>query len=74
MAYCTGNPQTKKALKTWVARGHDDSGMAPRVFSPGPFPTTENGVETIEGPHYPKPHRWYARVTVRNGVIIRVIS
>jgi len=69
MAYATGNPKTKKELKALVA-----SGNGPRVFSPGPFGCTENGTETIEGPQYPQPHRWYARVEVRDGRIVRVIS
>lgn len=40
----------------------------------GMFPVRENGQDTIEGPHYPKPHRWYARVQVEHGVIVKVIS
>jgi hypothetical protein len=67
MAYAEGNPKTKKALKDAVA-----SGKEVRIFSPGPFPTKQDGVEYIEGPHYPEPHRWYAEVTVANGVITRV--
>jgi hypothetical protein len=27
---------------------------------------------TLEGPHYPQPHRWYAEATVRDGVIVKV--
>jgi len=39
------------------------------IYSPGPFKCNMNGTETIEGPHYPKPHRWYAAVVVKDGVI-----
>lgn len=67
MAYVTTNPPTKKALKEAVA-----AGQRLEVFSPGPFPTTLNGVESVEGPHYPKPHSWYASVEVRDGVIVKV--
>jgi hypothetical protein len=42
------------------------------VYSPGPFPAPTNGPTAIEGPHYPKPHRWYAAVTVENGVVVKV--
>jgi hypothetical protein len=34
----------------------------------------DNGEETIEGPHYPKPHTWYARVRVEDGVVVKVLS
>lgn len=65
--YADGNPKTKKALKQTIA-----SGIPVRAFSPGPFPCPENGEVTIEGPHYPKPHRWYARVTLKDGFIVKV--
>lgn len=43
------------------------------VYQPGPFgPDVADGVHCAEGPHYPKPHRWYAEVTVKNGVIVGV--
>jgi hypothetical protein len=66
MAYATGNPKTKAALKAAVAAG------AVRVFSPGPFPAKTDGTEYVEGPQYPEPHRWYATVTVADGVIVKV--
>lgn len=53
MAYAVGNPKTKKQLKEWVAVEEN----RPGVFSPGPFPVKRDGVEFIEGPHYPEPHR-----------------
>ena len=43
-----------------------------KVFSPDPFPPNMNGTEFIEGPHYPKPHTWYAQVEVKNGVVVKV--
>jgi hypothetical protein len=67
MAYADGNPKTKKALKDAVA-----AGKKIYIFSPGPFSPKQNGTETIEGPQYPEPHRWYAQVTVKDGVIITV--
>jgi hypothetical protein len=69
MAYATGNPKTKKALRQAVANGE-----RPLVFSVGVFPAKQNGRETVEGPHYPQPHRWYAVVEVENGVIVRVVK
>ena len=67
--YATGNPKTKKQLKADVA-----AGKRIEVFSPGPFPAPTSGETSIEGPQYPAPHRWYARVQVTDGVIVKVLS
>ena len=69
MAYATGNPKTKKALKEAVA-----SGRRVAVYSPGPFGCKSDGTEYIEGPHYPAPHTWYAQVEVVGGIIVKVKS
>lgn len=65
--YCSPNFKTKKALKQAIAEGKKVT-----VFSPGPFPANQNGIEYIEGPHYPEPHKWYATVVVENGIIVKV--
>lgn len=67
MAYVDPNFKTKKALKEAVKNGEDVM-----VFSPGPFPCKTDGVEHIEGPHYPAPHTWYASVEVENGKVTKV--
>jgi hypothetical protein len=67
MAYVDPNFPTKKALKEAVAAGQRVS-----VFSPGPFGAKQNGTEYIEGPHYPKPHSWYAQVEVVDGMVVKV--
>lgn len=69
MAYATGNPKTKKELKFLI-----DQGLKIEAFSPGPFGCKQDGEEFIEGPHYPQPHRWYARVLVEGGRIVKVLS
>ena len=69
MAYVSPNFKTKTALKEAVK-----AGKRVEVYSPGPFPANMMGVESIEGPHYPEPHRWYARVEVRDGLVVKVIS
>ena len=67
--YTDRNFKTKKALKEAVERGE-------RVgyFQPGPFGGNEprEGIITLEGPHFPEPHRWYARAKVKDGVIVSV--
>lgn len=67
MAYTSTNFKTKKALKAAVADGKKIS-----VWSPGPFPVATNGKVSLEGPHYPEPHKWYASATVENGIITKV--
>jgi hypothetical protein len=64
MAYVDPNFKTKKALKEAVAEG-----KLVMVFSPGPFGCNRNGTESVEGPHYPEPHKWYASVTVVDGIV-----
>ena len=63
------NFKTKKALKEAVAAGRRIT-----FYQPGPFGGNEpsEGEISVEGPHYPEPHRWYARCRVATGVIVQV--
>lgn len=66
--YITGNPQSKKAVKEAIA-----AGKKLRVFNPGPFgEPPENGTCTVEGPHFPKPHKFYGTVTIKDGIIVSI--
>jgi hypothetical protein len=67
--YVNPNFKTKKAFKEAVANGD-----VVTVFSPGLFPAPKDGTAYIEGPHYPEPHRWYAKVTVSDGKVVKVVS
>ena len=67
--YVTPNFKSKKEMKAAVV-----AGQRVEVFSPGPFPAPTNGETSIEGPHFPKPHTWYARVRVENGLVVKVLS
>lgn len=67
--YVSPNFPTKKALKEALSKGEQVT-----VFAPGLGAPRENGVESIEGPHYPKPHSWYARVQVINGLVVKVLQ
>ena len=66
MAYIIGNPKTKKAAKELLANGE-----RLQVVQLSPFGENmiENGTAFIEGPHYPEPHRWYARAEVVDGFV-----
>jgi hypothetical protein len=67
--YVRPNYKSKKELKEAVKRGD-----RVEVFSPGPFPAKRDGRESVEGPHYPEPHKWYASVEVKDGVVVKVID
>lgn len=71
--YATENFPTKKALKDAVKLASEGKRRPVGCFQPGGiFPGTTNGEDTIEGPHgY---HRWYARVKIENGNIVKVIG
>jgi len=68
--YVSPNFKTKKALKEAVA-----AGKFVEVFQPNnifnKFPPV-NGTVTLEGPHYPEPHRWYAQGTMENGRLVKI--
>ena len=73
--YTDTNFKTKKALKEAVKAHQTDDLSNPGVgyFQPGGmFPTPTNGHFVVEGPQYPKPHRWYAQCVAKDGVIISV--
>ena len=67
--YASPNFPTKKALKEAVAAGREVT-----IFQPGPFGGKEptSGTVSLEGPHFPKPHKWYATVTIEGGKVVKV--
>jgi hypothetical protein len=65
--YTTVNYKTKKSLKADVAAGKEVT-----IFAPGLGTPKTDGVEFLEGPHYPEAHRWYAQVTMREGKVVKV--
>ena len=67
MAYVDPNYPSKKAFKEAVAKG-----VKHTPYSTGPFQPAQNGRVSIEGPHYPQAHKWYADCDVVNGVITKV--
>ena len=68
--YTHRNFKTKKELVEDVKAGKRVTVYQP--FTGDFFPTPENGDITIEGPHYPEPHRWYARATLKDGLVVKV--
>lgn len=67
MAYVWPNVDSKKKLKDALADGlHVD------VFEPGLGTVPVNGFVSLEGPHYPKPHTWYAQGVMKDGRLVKV--
>jgi hypothetical protein len=65
--YTSKNFPSKKALKDAVKAGETVT-----IYAPGLGTPKDNGTETVCGPHYPKPHTWYATVEMKDGKIISV--
>jgi hypothetical protein len=69
--YTTTNFKTLKALREAV-----DSGHTVTYFQPGPYmghyKEKMDGDIFLEGPHYPEPHKWYARAKAEGGRIVKV--
>jgi len=66
--YVLPNFKTKKALKEAVKNGEAISVYQPGIGSPPP----RDGTCAVEGPHYPKPHTWYAQLTLVDGKVTKV--
>jgi hypothetical protein len=68
--YATKNCRTAKELREAVAAGERIG-----IFQPGVGAGREprEGVVVIEGPHFPKPHTYYVRAQIKDGVIVKVL-
>ena len=65
--YASKDFKTKKEFKEAIAKGEKITLYAPGLGTPA-----WNGTDFVEGPHYPKPHKWYAKVVVKDGYVIKV--
>lgn len=78
MAYTIIDFKTKIALKGYVkdyfAPGNNGKVKPVRCFQSvlGPDLSNYTGRIALEGPHYPKPHTWYAEAELKEGVVIKV--
>jgi hypothetical protein len=81
MSYTVTNFKTKKALKEAVnewnykIKNDLDLGILPvRCYNPGFGSDLSNytGSVSLEGPHYPKAHTWYAIAEMKDGIVIKV--
>ena len=65
--YCDRNFKSKAEFKRAVKAGERVT-----LFAPGLGAPRSDGRETVCGPHYPAPHRWYANVEMANGIVVKV--
>lgn len=67
--YTTRDFESKKEVKEAIAAGETVT-----VYQPGPFGTglIQEGSVVLEGPHYPRPHRWYATGMVKGGKLVSI--
>lgn len=68
--YARTNFKTKAALKAAVKA--QDPNVDLTIFAPGLGTPKRDGVEYLEGPHYPAAHTWYAQVEMKDGKIVKV--
>jgi hypothetical protein len=70
--YTSRNFRTKKAVKEAI-----DAGIRITVYQPNDCfgvhnRDLDNGTFTVEGPHYPEPHKWYGTITMKDGWAISI--
>ena len=67
--YTSKNFKTKKALKEAIK-----SGKRITIYEPGPYGGGEptEGEVSLEGPHFPESHTWYATGILKNRFLIKV--
>lgn len=72
--YVSQNPRTKKALKELVGTTglpKSDLFKPSHGFGLG-TEIPDNGTIFLEGPHYPQPHSWYGKGTMKDGRLVKV--
>lgn len=69
--YTSEDFKSKKALKEALAAGEVVTVFQPNGDLFGREAPTDGRV-TLEGPHYPQPHKWYAEGTMQNGRLVSV--
>lgn len=60
---------SKKAYKEAIKRGETITALELSLFG---WKWLKTGDVVFSGPHYPKPHRYYGKATLKDGVVISV--
>ncbi len=66
--YTVENYRSKAAIKRALAIGEKIATYQPG----GMFEAKTDGVVSLEGPHFPEAHRWYAEATIADGIILTI--
>ena len=68
--YVSPNLPSKAAIRRAIKAGDRITVFQPNnIFNVKP---PQNGTVTVEGPHYPKPHRFYGQATLKDGVVTAI--
>jgi hypothetical protein len=65
--YVSSNPKSLAELKRQLK-----AGKSLTVYAPGLGDVPYNGECSIEGPHAPRPHTWYATAVIKDGKLVKV--
>jgi hypothetical protein len=68
-AYLYPELPSKKAYKEAIKQGET---ITARENTPWGQKEVTNGPVTFEGPHYPKPHKYYGKAVVKEGRVISI--
>lgn len=69
MAYAYPNFKTKRQLMDAVKAKRPITVAENTPWGPR---SVTDGAVTLEGPHYPEPHKWYAQGVVQGGLLVKV--
>lgn len=68
--YVSPNYKSKAEIKRALVAGKTITVFQPNnIF--GVIPP-DNGDVVVEGPHYPEPHKWYGKVTLKDGKVVSI--
>ena len=67
--YLYPEKKSKKEYKEFIKSG---GRVIARNNTPWGQDDIDNGNVAFQGPHYPKPHKYYGTATVKNGMVIKV--
>ncbi len=67
--YIEPNLRSKAAIKRAL-----DRGVCITIYQPNNLgtPIPRDGPVTLEGPHYPEPHKWYGEGTMKDGRLVGI--
>jgi len=68
-AYLYPELPSKKAYKEAIAKGET---ITAHDNTPAGEPKIMDGTVDFEGPHFPKPHKYYGKAVVKDGKVISI--